>query len=34
VIQGIILFSTLGGELLVRHRVRLVRTPRTAEAAS
>jgi simple sugar transport system permease protein len=26
VIQGIILFSALGGELLVRHRVRLVRT--------
>jgi ABC-type uncharacterized transport system permease subunit len=27
VIQGIILFSTLGGELLVRHRVRIARTP-------
>ena len=27
VIQGIILFSALGGELLVRHRVRLVRAP-------
>ena len=25
VIQGIILFTTLGGELLVRHRVRIVR---------
>jgi simple sugar transport system permease protein len=33
VIQGIILFSALGGELLVRHRVRLVRTPQTVEAA-
>jgi simple sugar transport system permease protein len=27
VIQGIILFSALGGELLVRHRVRIVRRP-------
>ena len=27
VIQGIILFSALGGELLVRHRVRVARTP-------
>lgn len=27
VIQGIILFTTLGGELLVRHRVRFVRNP-------
>jgi simple sugar transport system permease protein len=26
VIQGIILFSALGGELLIRHRVRIVRT--------
>ncbi len=26
VIQGIVLFSTLGGELLIRHRVRLVRS--------
>jgi simple sugar transport system permease protein len=33
VIQGIILFSALGGELLVRHRVRLVRTPQAVEAA-
>jgi simple sugar transport system permease protein len=31
VIQGIILFSTLGGELLVRHRVRVVRTPPVVE---
>ena len=28
VIQGIILFCALGGELLVRHRVRIVRPPR------
>ncbi|MGH3001174.1 MAG: ABC transporter permease [Gaiellaceae bacterium] len=28
VIQGIILFAALGGELLVRHRVRVVRGPR------
>ena len=36
VIQGIILFCTLGGELLVRHRVRIVRTARAQvpEAAS
>ena len=37
VIQGIILFSALGGELLVRHRVRLSRTAAAAtspEAAS
>ncbi len=33
VIQGIILFSALGGELLVRHRVRLVRGPRKPPAA-
>jgi simple sugar transport system permease protein len=33
VIQGIILFCALGGELLVRHRVRIVRTA-AAEAAS
>jgi simple sugar transport system permease protein len=33
VIQGIILFTTLGGELLVRHRVRIVRTPHAVEAA-
>jgi simple sugar transport system permease protein len=33
VIQGIILFSALGGELLVRHRVRLVRTPHAVETA-
>ncbi|HEX5448819.1 MAG TPA: ABC transporter permease [Gaiellaceae bacterium] len=32
VIQGIILFTTLGGELLVRHRVRLVRRPETVTA--
>src|SRR5205085_752814 len=30
VIQGIILFSALGGELLVRYRVRFVRRPTTA----
>ena len=38
VIQGIILFSALGGELLVRHRVRIVRgakpTPAAAEPAA
>ena len=34
VIQGIILFSALGGELLTRHRVRLLRTPTPVEAAS
>jgi simple sugar transport system permease protein len=33
VIQGIILFTTLGGELLVRHRVRIVRAPQAVEAA-
>jgi ABC-type uncharacterized transport system permease subunit len=33
VIQGIILFSALGGELLVRHRVRLVRGPKKPPAA-
>ena len=30
VIQGIILFSALGGEVLIRHRVRIVRTKRGA----
>jgi ABC-type uncharacterized transport system permease subunit len=34
VIQGIILFSALGGELLVRHRVRIVRGARSAPAAT
>ncbi len=34
VIQGIILFSALGGELLVRHRVRLVRRPAAPTGAS
>ena len=34
VIQGIILFSALGGELLVRHRVRLIRRPRHPVAES
>jgi ABC-type uncharacterized transport system permease subunit len=33
VIQGIILFSALGGELLVRHRVRIVRGTKTPGAA-
>jgi simple sugar transport system permease protein len=33
VIQGIILFSALGGELLVRHRVRLVRGAKKPPAA-
>jgi simple sugar transport system permease protein len=33
VIEGIILFCALGGELLVRHRVRLVRRVRPAAAA-
>jgi ABC-type uncharacterized transport system permease subunit len=33
VIQGIILFSALGGELLVRHRVRIVRGGKAAPAA-
>ncbi len=32
VIQGIILFSALGGELLVRHRVRIVRARKPAAA--
>jgi hypothetical protein len=30
--QGLILFSALGGELLIRYRVRFVRQARTAEA--
>jgi len=34
VIQGIILFSALGGELLTRHRVRVLRTPAPVEAVS
>ena len=34
VIQGIILFCALGGELLVRHRVRIVRPPRTPVIAA
>jgi simple sugar transport system permease protein len=34
VMQGLILFSALGGELLVRYRVRFVRGRRTAEAAA
>jgi simple sugar transport system permease protein len=34
VIQGIILFCALAGELLIRHRVRIARTPRAVEAAS
>jgi general nucleoside transport system permease protein len=34
VIQGIILFSALGGELLVRHRVRFMRTARTGVPAA
>ena len=34
VIQGIILFCALGGELLVRHRVRLVRRVRTPAVAA
>ena len=34
VIQGIILFSALGGEVLVRHRVRIVRTRKGAAAAT
>jgi simple sugar transport system permease protein len=35
VMQGLILFCALGGEVLVRYRVRLVRTPRrTVEAAA
>ncbi|HSP74145.1 MAG TPA: ABC transporter permease [Gaiellaceae bacterium] len=31
VMQGLILFCALGGELLVRYRVRIARTPRAAE---
>ena len=34
VIQGIILFSALGGEVLIRHRVRITRTGRHAGACS
>jgi simple sugar transport system permease protein len=34
VMQGLILFSALGGELLIRYRVRFVRRARTAEAAA
>jgi hypothetical protein len=34
VIQGIILFSALGGEVLVRHRVRIVRTRKGTAAAA
>ena len=34
VLQGLILFSALGGELLIRYRVRLARRSRTAEAAA
>ena len=34
VIQGIILFSALGGELLVRHRVRIVRGSKPAAAVA
>ena len=34
VMQGIILFSALGGELLVRYRVRLSRKPRAGAAAA
>jgi general nucleoside transport system permease protein len=33
VIQGIILFSALGGELLIRHRVRIVRTKKGSVVA-
>ena len=32
--QGLILFSALGGELLVRYRVRFVRSTRAAESAA
>jgi hypothetical protein len=32
VIQGIILFSALGGELLVRYRIRFSRRRRTSAA--
>ena len=31
-IQGIILFCALGGEVLIRHRVRIVRTKKRAAA--
>jgi len=34
VMQGLILFCALGGELLIRYRIRLVRSGRTAEAAA
>jgi simple sugar transport system permease protein len=34
VMQGLILFSALGGELLIRYRVRFVRRTRTAEATA
>jgi general nucleoside transport system permease protein len=34
VMQGLILFSALGGELLVRYRLRVARRPRAAEAAA
>jgi hypothetical protein len=33
VIQGIILFSALGGELLVRYRIRVTRRAATAPPA-
>jgi hypothetical protein len=32
--QGLILFCALGGELLIRYRVRFERGGRTAEAAT
>jgi hypothetical protein len=32
--QGLILFCALGGELLVRYRIRVGRQLRTAEAAA
>jgi simple sugar transport system permease protein len=34
VLQGLILFCALGGELLIRYRIRIVRGARTAEAAT
>ena len=34
VMQGLILFSALGGELLIRYRVRFVRRTRTTEAVA
>ena len=34
VMQGLILFCALGGELLVRYRLRFVRSPRHAPAAT